>query len=242
MSTDHLLSIGSFAMLSGLSVPALRHYNEVGVLAPADVDARTGYRYYHRDQVRLARMVRALRAVDLPIDEIKDVLDAGDEECVRAVLLDHRDRLAERGTVLSAQIETLDEYIEKGVTVPEVRGNRIVMINVASNDAERDKKFYEDVFDVEFQGETHEGEVAHHYQTNFGTWPSDDFFLMQLFTDPSRAGTVNIGFFCEDLDGTYKKALAAGATEVHGPMDKPGMPRVAQVKDPSGNDLGLYQG
>lgn len=242
MRNEGLLSIGSFSLLAGLSVPALRHYDDVGVIKPAFVDPATGYRYYDPNQVRTARLIRALRAVDLPVDELKDVLETQDEEYVRSVLSDHRERLAERSTVLSAQLEALDEYIEKGVAVPLVRGNRIAMVNVAVHDVEREKKFYEDVFGVEFQGETHEGQVAKHYQGNFGTWPEDNFFLMQLFEDPERAGTVNIGFLCEDLEGTYKKALAAGGIDCHAPKDLPGMPRVAQVMDPSGNDLGLYQG
>jgi len=35
--------------------------------------------------------------------------------------------------------------------------------------------------------------------------------------------------------------LAAGAKDDHPPKDMPGMPRVAQVWDPSGNAIGLYQ-
>ena len=43
-----LLPIGRFARLAGLSVGALRHYDELGVLRPADVDRFTGYRRYRR--------------------------------------------------------------------------------------------------------------------------------------------------------------------------------------------------
>lgn len=38
------LSIGAFAQESGLSPKALRLYDDLGLLAPADVDPRTGYR------------------------------------------------------------------------------------------------------------------------------------------------------------------------------------------------------
>lgn len=37
-----LMSIGRFARLTGLTVKALRHYDEVGLLRPAAVDAETG--------------------------------------------------------------------------------------------------------------------------------------------------------------------------------------------------------
>ena len=41
-----LLSIGRFARLTGLSIGALRHYHELGLLQPAAVDPMTGYRSY----------------------------------------------------------------------------------------------------------------------------------------------------------------------------------------------------
>jgi hypothetical protein len=38
---DDLLSIDNFALVSGLSIHALRHYDDVGVLKPAWVDPAT---------------------------------------------------------------------------------------------------------------------------------------------------------------------------------------------------------
>jgi hypothetical protein len=51
--------------------------------------------------------------------------------------------------------------------------------------------------------------------------------------------TAEIGFLVADLDATYQRALASGATDEHEPTDRLGMPRVAQVRDPSGNHVGL---
>jgi hypothetical protein len=52
---DDLLPIGRFGRLAGLSVGALRHYDEVDLLRPASVDPDTGYRSYRRDQLDDAR-------------------------------------------------------------------------------------------------------------------------------------------------------------------------------------------
>ena len=60
-------------MLGGLSIPALRHYDEVGLLKPARVDPDTAYRYYRLDQVREARVVRALR---------RSTPDRSDQRCL----------------------------------------------------------------------------------------------------------------------------------------------------------------
>ena len=46
MAGDALLRIGDFSRASSLSVKALRAYHETGLLVPADVDPRTGYRSY----------------------------------------------------------------------------------------------------------------------------------------------------------------------------------------------------
>lgn len=241
MPGEGLLTIGSFAMLCGFSVPQLRHYDDVGILRPVHVDPQTSYRYYEPSQVATGRMILALRAVDLPIEEIRVVLEAADEGYVREVLGAHRERLARRETLLTEQIKALDGYIEKGVHVPNIKGNRITMLNLPVHDPEAAKAFYEQALDVEFFVDSH-GPDDTHYAGTFGTWPTDNFFLLQLWHNADRAGSADIGFSCEDLDGTYAKALAAGATDIHPPLDKPGMPRNAYVKDPSGNIIGLYQG
>jgi predicted enzyme related to lactoylglutathione lyase len=114
------------------------------------------------------------------------------------------------------------------------------MLNLPVHDGEAAKTFYEESLGIEFFLDQHGDDDQGHYAATFGEWP-DTFFLMQLVVDPKVAGTANYGFFCEDLDDAYKKALAAGATDLHGPLDKTGMPRNAYVKDPSGNILGLYQ-
>ena len=75
---DDLLSIGRFARLAGLSVGALRHYDELDLLRPAEVDAFTGYRRYRREQLETARTIARLRELELPLDEIREVLAIDD--------------------------------------------------------------------------------------------------------------------------------------------------------------------
>jgi predicted enzyme related to lactoylglutathione lyase len=135
----------------------------------------------------------------------------------------------------------VDEDIEKGVAVSQTAGNRIVMINIAVKDLESSGRFYEALLEVKLTKERH-GDGPAHLDATFGEWNTDSWFLVALRPNLDRAGTADIGFLVGDLDAAYKRALAAGATDVHAPMDIPGMPRVAQVDDPSGNTIGLYQG
>jgi DNA-binding transcriptional MerR regulator len=241
VSDDELLGIGAFALLSGLTISSLRHYDEIALLKPAHVDPSTRYRYYRREQVQDAQVVRALRALDLPLNEIKDILERSDNASTRAYLVAHRDRLSAHADLLSDQLATLDRFIEKGVSVSAMKGNRIVMINIAVGDLERSRRFYEELLDVEFAEERHD-EGPLHLNATFGEWNTPSWFLLSLWPDSERAGTVDIGFLVEDLESAYERALKAGATDVYKPRDIHGMPRTAQIRDPSGNQIGLYQG
>lgn len=91
-----LLSIGRFARLAGLSVGALRHYDELDLLRPADVDHATGYRRYLRGQLAEARLIARLRDLEMPLDEIREVLAADDEADRRRRLAAHRSRVEAR--------------------------------------------------------------------------------------------------------------------------------------------------
>ena len=75
---DESLAIGRFARLSGLTVKALRHYDEIGLLPPAAVDPVTRHRRYAPAQLDRARRIHRLRSLDLPLAEIRAVLAAPD--------------------------------------------------------------------------------------------------------------------------------------------------------------------
>ena len=68
------MSIGEFARDPRLSAKALRLYDELGLLAPARVDEGSGYRFYEPGQLKQARLIAALRQLQVPLAEIKAVL------------------------------------------------------------------------------------------------------------------------------------------------------------------------
>lgn len=72
------MSIGQFAQAGGLTVKALRFYDERGVLVPAAVDPDTGYRRYRAAQLRDAVALQALRAADVGLDDARAVIDDED--------------------------------------------------------------------------------------------------------------------------------------------------------------------
>jgi DNA-binding transcriptional MerR regulator len=92
---DDLLPIGRFARATRLSVKALRHDDELGLLRPAFVDPSSGYRYYRPAQANQAEAIRILRSVEMPLEEIAALLaESGDPVAKRLRL--HRERLEAR--------------------------------------------------------------------------------------------------------------------------------------------------
>ncbi len=71
-----LLTIGAFARASRLSPKALRLYDELGLLRPAQVDPASGYRFYDPVQLERARLVAWLRSLGMPLARIRLVCDA----------------------------------------------------------------------------------------------------------------------------------------------------------------------
>src|ERR1700678_1734801 len=68
-----LMSSGEFARASGLSRKALRLYDELGLLPPAQVDPASLYRLYDPAQLEQARLVAWLRRLGMPLAAIRSV-------------------------------------------------------------------------------------------------------------------------------------------------------------------------
>lgn len=240
MSSSDLLNIGVFAMASGLSINALRHYDELGLLHPAVVDSVTGYRRYRPEQIRQAMLIGALRRIDVPLDAVRVAVEDPDGGSLRTVLQQHQQRLLERADVLSRMVRVVDDYIEHGVGMPELKNPRIVQVTINVTDLTETIRFYQAAFDAVFNEEVS--------SFQFGTWPSDEFFLLTVAheaNDHGRhegpAGVSRFGLLVADVDAAHGRALDAGADEVSPPADAPWKPRSSCVTDPSANRIDLYQ-
>lgn len=95
------LRIGELARLGGVSVKALRFYDEQGLLRPDYVDPQTGYRYYSLDQTQLLAAITNLRAAGFSIAEIATLLhqDPATEEFEKAIAEKRRELHQARITI-----------------------------------------------------------------------------------------------------------------------------------------------
>jgi DNA-binding transcriptional MerR regulator len=106
------LSIGDFSRMTHLSVKALRHYHDLGLLEPVDIDPRTGYRFYSGTQVPTAQVIRRFRALGMPVEHIRAVIDAPDIAARNEIIvahLRHMERQLERTQETVASLRSLLE-------------------------------------------------------------------------------------------------------------------------------------
>lgn len=107
-----LIPIGQFSKMVRLSVKALRLYADRGLLLPAYTDPETSYRYYKPSQAKRAEIIRILRSVDMPLNEILQVLGAEEPAEASALLLAHRERMAEQLRMQQRMLVYLESLIE----------------------------------------------------------------------------------------------------------------------------------
>ncbi len=90
-----MLSIGELSKVTGLTVKTIRLYHEKGILPPSAVNEETGYRSYDAAATERARIIKDLRALDLSIAQIANILELHDDEAdIVSFLEQHRDDIA----------------------------------------------------------------------------------------------------------------------------------------------------
>jgi DNA-binding transcriptional MerR regulator len=92
-----MITIGQLADYAGVTIKAIRHYHERGLLAEPDRDSSGYRRYTAKDAIDLVK-IRTLATAGAPLARIKDLLDA-DADALTAALaeIDHnlQDRIAQ---------------------------------------------------------------------------------------------------------------------------------------------------
>ncbi|MEY9212349.1 MerR family transcriptional regulator [Thermobifida halotolerans] len=78
-----MLGIGEFANLTGLTVKALHHHDETGLLEPALTGAVPRYRFHAPGRVRTGTVVRVLRDAGLPLRQVAEALEGDPVEVLR---------------------------------------------------------------------------------------------------------------------------------------------------------------
>jgi len=93
MPTTTDFTVGALAEASGLTVRTLHHWDEIGLLRPAERSA-AGHRRYSPEDVRRVYRIVALRGLGLSLDDVRTALEAEGED-LRAAVAAHLARVEE---------------------------------------------------------------------------------------------------------------------------------------------------
>lgn len=123
---ETLYRVGMFSQMNQVTIKALRHYDDKGLLKPRYVDPENGYRYYSASQLPILHQIIALRNIGFSLDEIQKVQQGIEKEKLlkrkKARLLEEIAQRMQEVSLIEAYLsgEELVEYdiIEK--SLPEV--------------------------------------------------------------------------------------------------------------------------
>lgn len=111
------LQIGEYSRATWLTEKALRLYDQRGLLRPAAVDPRSGYRIYDESQIDEGRLVALLRRLDMPLALTAEVLAARPDQRAKLIVQYERRRDAEH-----ARTRQLGDFLARAVKVGRFDG------------------------------------------------------------------------------------------------------------------------
>ena len=104
-----MLKIGDFSKLSRVSIRMLRHYDDIGLLKPAEIDEFTGYRYYQEEQLFTIGRITSLKDMGFSLAEIIRILENyDDKEKMEKFLLERQEELQKLSEETSYKLMLLE--------------------------------------------------------------------------------------------------------------------------------------
>jgi DNA-binding transcriptional MerR regulator len=140
--------VREFADLGGVTIKALRHYDQLGLLTPTRTSA--GHRRYSTGDLERLRLILALKRVGVALRQMRSLLDANPETLIRRigatrqVLAQERERLLRAARAIALVEESLRH------TPVDSRGlNRLAdVIDMQQQAAQMQRYFSDDVWEV----------------------------------------------------------------------------------------------
>jgi DNA-binding transcriptional MerR regulator len=140
VDTAAVLAIGEFSQMTHLSVRTLRRYHDAGLLEPAAVDPHSGYRLYSAEQIPVAQVIHRLRELDVPLADVRRILQAPDPDTRAALVADHLRRLESELDRTRAAVASLRTLLSPGPAPVDVELRAVPAATVAAieDDVEHD--------------------------------------------------------------------------------------------------------
>lgn len=106
-----MLQIGEFSRICQVSVKTLHHYDKIGLLAPAEVDRITGYRYYEVGQIDTMNYIQRLKRYGFSLEEIQQMLSLSDDREISRRLRGQKERLQREQQEMAMILNELQTHI-----------------------------------------------------------------------------------------------------------------------------------
>ena len=231
--------IGEFAELVGLSIPQLRRFDRLELLAP---EGRTpsGYRFYSSGQTGAARVIALLRSMDMPLADIRRVLGGIDEAERQSMFADHRARLEARLDEVRSLLDAVDQLTTKGTTMQippsELSPWLHYLPHLPVSDIDASVAYYEEALGFRLAWQTTDRMLS-----ALASGPIEMLLLVPWDGDgppPPQSAYV----YVEDPDALYAEYQAAGARIIDPVASRPYGMRDFVVDDPDGHRFTLGRG
>lgn len=129
-------TVKQLAKISGVTVRTLHYYDEIDLLNPAEIGSNS-YRYYFRPELLRLQQILFYRDLDMPLRQIKAILDAPDFDQI-GTLKTHRQRLLEEIERHRHLVQTIDQ------TIIELEEETIMSTNPFKGFSPEKQQAYED--------------------------------------------------------------------------------------------------
>jgi MerR family transcriptional regulator, thiopeptide resistance regulator len=140
-----------FALLAGVTVRALHHYDRLGLLRPRRTLA--GYRVYTARDLECLEQIVALKFIGVPLREIA-ILRRADSGTLAAALKAQRLTLERKRRLLDRTIEAMGELeamLDSGGSADPAVFRRIIEVIEMQNDHEAWKQQYDDLVRIKIE-------------------------------------------------------------------------------------------
>ncbi len=106
-----MLQIGEFSRVCQVSVKTLHHYDKIGLLAPAEVDRFTGYRYYRTEQIDTMNYIKRMKRYGFSLEEIQHLITVSDHKELMALLRRQKEKLKREQQEMAIILNELQTHI-----------------------------------------------------------------------------------------------------------------------------------
>ena len=204
------LAIGDFSRATHLSVKTLRHYHQIGLLEPVEINPDTGYRRYATEQIPTAQVIRRFRDLAMPLEAIHAVLTTTDPRARNALISAHLSRLEADLARTQNAVASLRDLLDHPAAVAPIKHRRVEATQAAA---------ISEVIDIVdallwYQGALGELRATLAGQGVSGTGPAGGIYPSELFAEERGQATVFVTVQAPVLPVGRVEPLTVSAVEL----------------------------